>query len=370
MASLIKRGAKWYGIFQDHTGEQKWRSLFTDYQESKAAVQELEAEARKVRLGLTDPQAESRRVERSRPATSHVADYEVFLRAKGCNKWHVSYTIGDLKAFLDFAGVDNANKIHRNHVAAWVDHLKTTDPDHNAPRTINRRVGAVQAWLRHLKETGGVTDYVLFKFPKQKVKGTDRRKRRALTAQECRKLIKAAPIDRRNAYRFALLTGFRFSEICSMTPASFNLAAMTVTVKASDAKNKARDQTIPLHAGLAPLVRKLAAGKGREERLFVMPRREDAARLLREDCVAAKVDKTHVDFHALRHTYITRLAEAGIHPKVLQTLARHSTLETTLEYYVHFRRDDERAALALLADLLPANHAATSARRQRTARPK
>jgi integrase len=120
-------------------------------------------------------------------------------------------------------------------------------------------------------------------------------------------------------------------------------------VQASDAKNKNKDQTIPLHAELLPLVKELCEGKGREDRIFAMPRREDAAILFREDCAAAEVDVTHLDFHCLRHTFITRLAGEKIHPKILQTLARHSTLETTLEYYTHFRPDDERNALALLA---------------------
>jgi integrase len=36
-----------------------------------------------------------------------------------------------------------------------------------------------------------------------------------------------------------------------------------------------------------------------------------------------------LDFHGLRHTYITRLVSAGIHPKVAQQLARHSTITLT-----------------------------------------
>jgi integrase len=71
------------------------------------------------------------------------------------------------------------------------------------------------------------------------------------------------------------------------------------------------------------MVQQLIKEKGREDRVFTMPRREDAAKLLRADCAAAKVDTTHVDFHALRHTFVTRLAEALIHPKILQELARH-----------------------------------------------
>ncbi len=39
--------------------------------------------------------------------------------------------------------------------------------------------------------------------------------------------------------------------------------------------------------------------------------------------------------HALRHTFISNLARAGIHPKTAQALARHSTITLTLDRYSH-----------------------------------
>lgn len=57
------------------------------------------------------------------------------------------------------------------------------------------------------------------------------------------------------------------------------------------------------------------------------------------------------DFHALRHTFLTNLARAGVHPKVAQALARHSTVTLTLDRYTHTVLGEQSAAVALLPDL-------------------
>jgi site-specific recombinase XerD len=56
------------------------------------------------------------------------------------------------------------------------------------------------------------------------------------------------------------------------------------------------------------------------------------------------------DFHALRHQFISNLASAGVHPKVAQTLARHSTINLTMRY-THLGLVDETAALDKLPGL-------------------
>src|SRR5262249_9229869 len=56
------------------------------------------------------------------------------------------------------------------------------------------------------------------------------------------------------------------------------------------------------------------------------------------------------DFHALRHQYVSNLAAAGVHPKIAQTLARHSTITLTLDRYTHVGLHD----LAASVNSLPA----------------
>jgi hypothetical protein len=86
-----------------------------------------------------------------------------------------------------------------------------------------------------------------------------------------------------------------------------------------------------------------------------MPNRfriRDAFHVDREAAKIAHWDdsKRVVDFHALRHTFITSLANGGVHPKTAQMLARHSDINMTMSRYTHSLRGAEAAALSALPD--------------------
>jgi hypothetical protein len=51
------------------------------------------------------------------------------------------------------------------------------------------------------------------------------------------------------------------------------------------------------------------------------------------------------DFHSLRGQYITSLVWAGVHPKVAQRLARHSTITLTMDRYAKVDQSDLTSAV-------------------------
>ena len=51
-------------------------------------------------------------------------------------------------------------------------------------------------------------------------------------------------------------------------------------------------------------------------------------------------------FHELRHSYLSMLAAQGVHPKVMQELAGHSSSQITMDIYTHVVMDQKRAAAA------------------------
>jgi len=196
----------------------------------------------------------------------------------------------------------------------------------------------------------------------------DRRvNRRALSVDELRRLLESTargPVrygmtgpERALLYRLAVETGLRASELRSLRVGDFDLDAdpPTVTIQAAYAKNR-RTDTLPLRHETARALKRFFANKAPGERAFRVPPNYDTADMFRADLEAAGipyVDESgrRADFHALRHTFITNLARSGVHPKVAQTLARHSTITLTLDRYSHTVLTDLSEAVSILPDL-------------------
>jgi integrase len=60
-------------------------------------------------------------------------------------------------------------------------------------------------------------------------------------------------------------------------------------------------------------------------------------------------DLTKHTIHDLRHTYCTRAAQAGVNPKVLQTITGHKKIETLLKIYTHVSDQDRTDAAAKIS---------------------
>ena len=59
--------------------------------------------------------------------------------------------------------------------------------------------------------------------------------------------------------------------------------------------------------------------------------------------ISRELPEKHITAHILRHTYITRLFEAGLDIKEIQYLAGHSTVDMTLSVYTHYDRASREA---------------------------
>ncbi len=81
---------------------------------------------------------------------------------------------------------------------------------------------------------------------------------------------------------------------------------------------------------------------------------QELARREQSDFLAETDREGHVvDFHGLRHTFITNLATSGVHPKVAQELARHSHIGLTKDRYTHAAWESMADALDRLPSITP-----------------
>lgn len=194
----------------------------------------------------------------------------------------------------------------------------------------------------------------------------DRRKvRRGLSEEELARLLRAteaAPAfrglaghERSLLYLTAAYTGLRASELASLTPASFDFSSKppTVTVLACYSKRRREDHQ-PLHPSLVRSLRFWIAGKPRALPVWPGTWHKVGSKMLQGDLKLAEIPYAdergrEFDFHAFRFHFCSLLARRGIHPKMMQQLARHSDIRVTLDLYTHLEVLD----LAKAVDSLP-----------------
>ena len=173
--------------------------------------------------------------------------------------------------------------------------------------------------------------------------------------------------DRFMVYLTALGTGFRRGELASLEAGSFDLEGTppTVTVAAGYSKRRRTDRQ-PIRKDLADRLRPWLAKKAGGT-LFRIP--DKSCEMIRKDLAAAEVPYKDsaggfADFHALRHTFVSRLVRRGASVKAAQELARHSSPLLTLGRYAHLDLQDHTLALDGLPEMQTRrepDHAATPA---------
>jgi hypothetical protein len=99
-------------------------------------------------------------------------------------------------------------------------------------------------------------------------------------------------------------------------------------------------------------LRRLVADRKPAEPVFSIP--ADIIRRFKVDCkragIALNDDRGHrIDIHALRLSFIDGLVKAGVHPRMVQVLARHSNIRIAMNHYTNVRSHDLHAALATAA---------------------
>lgn len=365
-----RKSRKWYGQFTDPDGEVHRVPLCNDKTAAQALLNEHVRKAERKMAGLIDPFEEHRK----RPLVDHLEDFRRSLDVKENTGKHVQQTHSRLTKLCEGCQFRTLKDLSASKAADWL--ADKRDEEDMGFKTSNYYLAALKQFADWLVRESRLAASPFVHLTALNSDVDVRRKRRAASAEELKWLIVATRngdrvfrgltgADRAMLYLCAAYTGLRSSELASLTAESLDLEGdvPTVAVAASYSKRRRLD-TQPLRPDLAVFIRAWLASRSNgnaSELLWPGTWSERAAKMLRQDLATArnawleevedenerqKFDKSdflrdedrkgHVlDFHSLRHTFISNLAIAGVHPKVAQQLARHSTINLTMDRYTH-----------------------------------
>jgi site-specific recombinase XerD len=409
-AGKSRQSRKWYVEFADALGRSQRLPGFTDKAQTKelgrnverlTAVcvnrsvvptdlsQWLESLPREIRnrlarYGLLD----SLNVANAKPLAEHLDDFQANLRDKGRTEEHCRTVTNRARRVFKECSFVFIEDVSASRVQRFLAELKNAG---SSQQSVNHYLSAAKQVCRWLVTNRRASENRLDGMEGGNVKLDVRRERRELSGEEIRWLLKATnaePVRSRLTgqqrvvlYSVALSTGLRASECASLTPAHFDLTADPPTVRIDAGDEKARrGASLPLPPDVRELLREYVRNLASDAPQW--PGRwaayKQAGQFLKRDLVAARTawlksladtdrdtagrsdfllyedgEGRFADFHALRHTYLSRLGRSGASPKVMQKLARHSTVELTLGRYTHANLHDLTAAVEGLPPLSP-----------------
>jgi integrase/recombinase XerD len=359
---------------------QRQASKCRDRDAAMLLAREFETRAMQRREGLVTPSQERHAAATRKPIAVLAADHIKHLEANGSTKKHVQTVRRHLLAVFSAAGIVRLCDLQSARVQAAIAAMQRPHPSPNSKQpkrpaslaTCNSHLRSLKGfsrwlWKQRLTPEDALLDLALFNAE------TDRRHiRREMTAEEVHWLLDvteqrtlpehgAPGKTRAMCYRLAAATGFRASELRSLTTDSFDLDTTppTCTVEAGSSKRRKRDVQ-PLPEALVEPLRAWLWALNLGEKVF-LGIAGNTARMLRSDLAAARAawlkaaDKQpeavkeqmqasdfllyrnrqgHVaDFHSLRVLFISRVVAGGASVKEAQALARHSTPVLTMNTY-------------------------------------
>ena len=209
-----------------------------------------------------------------------------------------------------------------------------------------------------------------FSFALNKVIEDDGSEKTVLTPEQETSLltfVRADPVYRKYYDELIVLlgTGMRISELCGLTTSSLDFAERTITVDhqllrdtengyyIESPKTKSGYREIPMTEAVYQALKRIVKKRGRRKTLvvdgytnFLFLNRDGLPKIAVNyngmlQNLVKKYNKQneeqlpHITAHSLRHTFCTRMANAGMNPKTLQYIMGHSNIVMTLGYYAH-----------------------------------
>jgi integrase len=298
-----------------------------DKQVAEQKLRKILQDEQRERDGIRTPKLQ--REAASTPLQTHIRDYIADRRAVGRDEKYVRELERQLQKLGDKCSWHRIADITPESFCTW----RATE--RKSPKTLNEYLNAISGLMNWLEPRIGTNP--LRHVQKVQTNGTEKTKRRALTADELRRLISVNG-SRGVVYLVAARTGIRRGELAQIEWRDVHLDTTQpfIAVRALVAKNHSHAMQ-PLTSDAVDALRDLWRPEAKpHDRVFagLIPRMEQ----FRKDLKAAGIEYIdsrgeRADFHALRKTFGTMLTLAGIGQRTVMELMRHSDPRLTVKTY-------------------------------------
>ncbi len=353
----------WYVKYRDGDGIEHRVKGYPDKEATRQMAARLEKEAALANEGVVDRYKEHRR----RPLLEHLEDFRQSLLARGDTVEHARLTKYRIESILTGCGFVFSPDIQASRLQRYLAGLRA-DGEGIGAQTYNYYLQSAKQFCRWMVQDGRAAESPIEHLKSINARVDRRRERRALEPDELKRLLETvvkgperygmSGYERYLLYRFAAETGLRANEIRTLTVQSFDFDQLGVTVQAGHSKRRRQDHQ-PLRPDTAQLLKEFFAGKMPAAKAFGGTYKrltKRTANIVKADLADAGIPYLdaagrYADFHSLRHTMGSLLAASGVHPKVAQSLMRHSDINLTMSRYTHTLTGQEAEAIRNLPDL-------------------
>lgn len=323
---LWKRGSVWWAYFYIDGIRHQHSTGTGNRRQAEAVFQKLKDEAVATKLDI-------RQID---PRLTFAALASQFLGSGSARPHHTYH----LKFLLPFFGDCAVSRLARSHAAEFRKARKQINPAIK-DATINRDLSAMRRILYW-----GVDEGFLLSNPLARLKMERERKtrRQVLAIAEERKLIAAATEHLAPMIIAALDTGMRRGEITAQRWEDVDLPRRLLYVTISKTP-EGESREIPLTTRLETWLSSRQEPSG-----LVFTFNQEPVRIIKRAWHTAirKAGIRYLRFHDLRHTFNTRLLEAGVMQETRMALMGHSTGRSVHAAYTHVELPLKRDAIQRL----------------------
>ena len=385
----VHRTATWYVRARDHLGRVQRFAGYKDKAESEKMGRQIETlvagrmnndppgpqltkwlevapvrlKRRLVKIGILD----SSRAAGAKTLSEHLDDYKGSMLARGLTTKQAGQECCRIARIIKGCGFSNWSDVRADRLETYLADLRN-GPKNLCARTSNGYLGAFGTFLTWMVQHRRASENPIAYLRPLNERVDRRHDRVPFEIDEVRRLldvVEREPVrfgmtgrERAILYKMTAETGLRANEVRTLCVSSFDWKARTVTVEAGHSKHR-REDVLPLRPETVLELQTFFAGKLPTAKAFggtYVRLTDKTSTVLKADLAAAGIpyiDEAgrYHDFHALRHTCGSWLAAMGVHPKLIQSIMRHSDINLTMGRYCHTLRGQEAAAVGKLPDL-------------------